>query len=75
MHILSTTVRRLERDGLISRTVELTVPPGVEYAPTPRGRSLYAVLAELVAWTEANLGAIRRDRDEYDTATRSSIGP
>ncbi|MBW8705453.1 HTH-type transcriptional activator HxlR [Streptomyces sp. MBT84] len=64
----------MERDGLISRAVEPTVPPGVEYAPTPRSRSLYAVLAELVAWTEAHLGAIRRDRDDYETATRSSIG-
>ncbi|MFR0357643.1 winged helix-turn-helix transcriptional regulator [Streptomyces sediminimaris] len=69
--MLSTTVRRLERDGLISRTVEPTVPPRVEYALTERGRSLHGVLAELVAWTEANLEAIRRDREEYDAAARS----
>lgn len=66
--MLSTTVRRLERDGLISRTVEPTVPPRVEYALTERGRSLHGVLAELVAWTEANLDEIRRDREEYDAA-------
>ncbi|MGZ0232533.1 winged helix-turn-helix transcriptional regulator [Streptomyces sp. CPS1] len=72
--MLSATVRRLERDGLISRTVEPTVPPRVEYALTPRGRSLHTILAELVAWTEANLDAIRRDREKYDTAARSPIG-
>ncbi|MGW2032950.1 winged helix-turn-helix transcriptional regulator [Streptomyces sp. NPDC001356] len=72
--MLSTTVRRLERDGLISRTVEPTVPPRVEYALTPRGRSLHAVLAELVAWTEANLDDIRRDREKYDTGARPNIG-
>lgn len=66
--MLSTTVRRLERDGLISRTVEPTVPPRVEYALTERGRSLHGVLAELVAWTAANLDEIRRDREEYDAA-------
>ncbi|MFG2276143.1 winged helix-turn-helix transcriptional regulator [Streptomyces chartreusis] len=72
--MLSTTVRRLERDGLISRTVEPTVPPRVEYALTQRGRSLHGILAELVAWTEANLDEIRRDREEYDAAARSYDG-
>lgn len=69
--MLSTTVRRLERDGLISRTVEPTVPPRVEYALTERGRSLHGILAELVAWTEANLDEIRRDREKYDAAVSS----
>lgn len=69
--MLSTTVRRLERDGLISRTVEPTVPPRVEYALTERGRSLHGILAELVSWTEANLDEIRRDREEYDAAVPS----
>ncbi|MCI3245731.1 winged helix-turn-helix transcriptional regulator [Streptomyces spinosisporus] len=69
--MLSTTVRRLERDGLISRTVEPTVPPHVEYALTERGRSLHGILAELVAWTEANLDEIRRDREKYDAAVSS----
>jgi DNA-binding HxlR family transcriptional regulator len=67
--MLSATVRRLERDGLISRTVEATVPPSVTYALTERGRSLHAILAELVAWTEANLEEIRRSRDDYDSTS------
>jgi DNA-binding HxlR family transcriptional regulator len=64
--MLSATVRRLERDGLITRTVEATVPPRVVYALTERGHSLHGILADLVAWTEANLDDIRRDRDQYD---------
>ncbi|SDM75274.1 winged helix-turn-helix transcriptional regulator [Actinacidiphila guanduensis] len=69
--MLSITVRRLERDGLISRAVEPAVPPRVEYALTERGRSLHRVLAELVAWTEENLDEIRRDRERYDDAARA----
>ncbi|MEW2546323.1 helix-turn-helix domain-containing protein [Streptomyces sp. NPDC047002] len=75
--MLSATVRRLERDGLISRTVEPTTPPRVEYALTARGRSLHGVLAGLVDWTERNLDDIRRDRAAYDEAgsrARSSAG-
>lgn len=71
--MLSATVRRLERDGLISRTVAATVPPSVEYALTDRGRSLHGVLASLVAWTEANFDEIRRGREEYDAAAESRV--
>jgi DNA-binding HxlR family transcriptional regulator len=72
--MLSATVRRLERDGLISRTVEATVPPSVEYALTERGRSLHGILAELVTWTEANLDDIRRSRADYDAVARLAAG-
>lgn len=64
--MLSATVRHLERDGLITRTVHSSTPPSVEYALTERGRSLHAILAELVAWTEANLEDIQRCREQYD---------
>jgi DNA-binding HxlR family transcriptional regulator len=64
--VLSTTVRRLERDGLLTRTVHPTVPPSVEYALTERGLGLHTVLAALVAWTETNLDDIRRCRDTFD---------
>ena len=64
--MLSATVRRLERDGLISRTVHHTVPPRVEYALTERGRTLHTVMAELVEWTTQNLDGIARSRAEYD---------
>jgi DNA-binding HxlR family transcriptional regulator len=69
--MLSATVHRLERDGLISRTVEPTKPPRVEYALTERGRGLHGILAELVDWTSANLDDIRRSRERYDAEDES----
>lgn len=69
--MLSATVRRLERDGLLTRTVHHTAPPRVEYALTNRGRSLHAVLAQLVAWTEENLEDVRRCREVYDAGDRN----
>jgi DNA-binding HxlR family transcriptional regulator len=70
--MLSATVRRLERDGLITRTVHPSMPPKVEYALTARGRSLHGILAELVAWTEANLDDIRRCHEKYDAAATAN---
>jgi DNA-binding HxlR family transcriptional regulator len=64
--MLSVTLRRLERDGLVSRTVFPTVPPQVEYALTDRGRSLHDVLRQLVEWTDVHLDGIQRSRAGYD---------
>ena len=64
--MLSVTLRRLERDGLVSRTVFPTVPPQVEYALTDRGRSLHDVLSRLVDWTDAHLAGVQESRATYD---------
>lgn len=48
--VLTEQLRELESDGLISRTIFAQVPPRVEYALTPRGRSLKTVLAALHQW-------------------------
>src|SRR3954452_11662039 len=48
--VLTQTLRGLERDGLVSRTVYAQVPPRVEYALTPLGRTLSAPLAALLNW-------------------------
>lgn len=66
--MLTATVRRLEREGLVVRTVHPSVPPQVEYSLTPTGRSLHAVLAQLVDWTEANLAEIQQARADFDAA-------
>jgi DNA-binding HxlR family transcriptional regulator len=57
--MLTRTLRRLEARGLLSRTVHGTVPPGVEYALTPLGRSLNRSLDTLCHWTERHADEIR----------------
>src|SRR5580700_7173676 len=64
--MLSGTLRHLERDGLVQRTVYATVPPQVEYALTERGRSLHTILYQLVEWTDCNLAGIQASRAAYD---------
>ncbi|MEU6394800.1 helix-turn-helix domain-containing protein [Streptomyces sp. NPDC046939] len=64
--MLSRTLKNLERDGLVIRTVHPTVPPRVEYALTGSGDSLHTVLYGLVQWTEGHLEGIVRARAAHD---------
>ena len=64
--MLTQTLRDLERDGLIARTVYPTKPPSVEYALTPLGRSLLKPLRELIVWAECNHETVRAARSRYD---------
>lgn len=66
--MLTQTLRDLERDGFISRTVFPTKPPSVEYALTPLGRSLLLPLRELIDWAEGNHEAVRAARSRFDAA-------
>ncbi|KAB2874845.1 MAG: helix-turn-helix transcriptional regulator [Bauldia sp.] len=66
--MLALTLRNLERDGLISRTVLPTNPPNVEYALTPLGRSLETPIVALTGWVAAHHGTIRKARRAYDEA-------
>jgi DNA-binding HxlR family transcriptional regulator len=63
--MLTQTLRDLQRDGLVSRTVHPTVPPSVEYALTPLGQSLLEPLSHLIRWADANHAAIRDARANY----------
>ncbi|WP_342779325.1 helix-turn-helix domain-containing protein [Nonomuraea turkmeniaca] len=65
--MLSVTLRHLERDGLLSRTVHPVVPPRVDYALTPLGRTLHQTIKALVTWTEEHQAEIATARAEYDT--------
>jgi len=65
--MLTLTLRGLEQDGLVKRTVYPTVPPKVEYQLTDIGRSLIAPLSTLSAWAEANLPAIEAARATNET--------
>jgi len=64
--MLTVTLRQLERDGLVSRTVHPVVPPRVEYELTPLGTTLYATIRSLVTWTEEHRAEIAAARAAYD---------
>ena len=64
--MLTFTLRGLERDGLVSRTVYPTVPPRVEYELTDLGRSLQVPVQALGAWAFSNLPAIQEARSRFD---------
>ncbi|PSL02155.1 HxlR family transcriptional regulator [Haloactinopolyspora alba] len=66
--MLTLTLRRLERDGLLTRTVYPTVPPKVEYSLTDMACELHASLLELTSWAERHRMAIARARAAYDVA-------
>ena len=66
--MLTTTLRGLERDGFITRTVFPTVPPRVEYELTALGRDLLTPVKGLADWALANAERIERARRRYDEA-------
>ncbi|MEV4121682.1 helix-turn-helix domain-containing protein [Micromonospora sp. NPDC049645] len=64
--MLARTLRHLERDGLVKRTVHPTVPPRVDYELTRLGGTLHATIRTLVTWTEAHQNEIATARAAYD---------
>ncbi|MBL8953174.1 MAG: helix-turn-helix transcriptional regulator [Myxococcaceae bacterium] len=64
--MLTLTVRGLERDGLVTRTVTPTIPPRVDYALTPLGRTLLEPVSVLAKWAMKNREKIQAARDRYD---------
>jgi DNA-binding HxlR family transcriptional regulator len=65
--MLTQTLRDLQRNGLISRTVFPTQPPSVEYRLTPLGQSLMEPVGLLVGWAEKHYGRILSAREHFDT--------
>jgi|SRR5205823_1449533 len=64
--MLTLTLRGLERDGLVTRTVFPTIPPRVDYALTELGRSLLEPVSRLGLWTRQNRAAIEAARRRFD---------
>jgi DNA-binding HxlR family transcriptional regulator len=64
--MLTVTLRGLERDGLIARTIYPEVPPRVEYALTDLGKTLRQLVRGLVKWSEAHLTEVDAARAAYD---------
>ncbi len=64
--VLTQTLRRLERNGMVERHVFPTSPVGVEYRITPLGRTLDAPFKALSDWTVETLPRVERAREEFD---------
>lgn len=64
--MLTLTLRNLERDGLVSRTVTPTIPPRVDYELTDLGRSLYEPLRGIEQWALEHVEDIHAAHDRFD---------
>ncbi|MER6686687.1 winged helix-turn-helix transcriptional regulator [Streptomyces olivaceoviridis] len=64
--MLTQTLRTLERDGIISRTVTPSVPVRVDYALTPLGTGLAGLLTAVKTWAETHFDEVREARERYD---------
>ncbi|MEV6929382.1 helix-turn-helix domain-containing protein [Dactylosporangium sp. NPDC051485] len=64
--MLTQTLRGLERDGLLTRTVTASVPVRVDYELTPLGLSLLEPIRHLKEWAEEHMSEVDRAREEYD---------
>ncbi|MGV9267866.1 winged helix-turn-helix transcriptional regulator [Kitasatospora sp. NPDC003701] len=65
--MLTQTLRALERDGLLTRTVTPSVPARVDYALTPLGVGLLPLMRAIKTWAEENMPEVLAARDAYDT--------
>ena len=64
--MLTVTLRGLERDGIVTRTIHPVIPPRVDYALTPMGRTLLDTIGQLVTWADSHLAEIDAARAAYD---------
>lgn len=64
--MLTQTLRGLERDGLVHRTIYPTVPPKVEYTLTPLGRTLVGLVDAVRVWSEQHIEAVMQAQTHYD---------
>jgi DNA-binding HxlR family transcriptional regulator len=72
--MLTQTLRNLERDGLVERTVFPVVPPRVEYRLTPLGNTLCEPLGALCRWAEKNMGDVLSARARHASAESNESG-
>ena len=69
--MLTQTLRQMERDGLIKRTIHPVVPPKVEYRLTALGQSLGAAFCGVWIWAEENLAKVHDARETFEKAARA----
>ncbi len=73
--VLTETLRRLERDGVLTRTAFAEIPPRVVYELTPLGRSLEELIRSIAEWAEQNIEEIAAARDVYDSSAFAAVAP
>jgi len=73
--MLTLTLRNLERDGLVTRTVYPEIPPRVEYQLTELGRTLTDPLDELWNWAAAHMHSVNEARGNYDRIHNAAEAP
>jgi DNA-binding HxlR family transcriptional regulator len=73
--MLTVTLRGLERDGIVTRTLHAAVPPRVDYALTSLGETLLGPIGALVTWADAHVCEVEGARVEYDRRTASASCP
>jgi DNA-binding HxlR family transcriptional regulator len=71
--MLTATVRALERDGLVERTVHPVVPPRVDYRLTPLGHTLLGTVRHLMEWSYEHADDIDEARAAYDRRAGSVV--
>jgi DNA-binding HxlR family transcriptional regulator len=72
--MLTVTLRGLERDGIVTRTIHPVIPPRVEYALTPMGRTLCDTIGQLLTWADSHLFEIEAARAAYDAKHLPPVG-
>ncbi|MEU9591668.1 helix-turn-helix domain-containing protein [Streptomyces sp. NPDC048193] len=72
--MLTQTLRALERDGMVTRTVTPTVPVTVNYELTDLGHSLQSVMRGIKDWAESHMEEVLIHRDDYDRGQRDAAG-
>jgi DNA-binding HxlR family transcriptional regulator len=74
--MLTQTLRTLERDGLVTRTVTPTVPVTVTYELTELGLSLHEIMRGIKMWAEAHMDEVQANREEFDlgSSVREAVG-
>ncbi|MGW4961027.1 winged helix-turn-helix transcriptional regulator [Nonomuraea sp. NPDC004186] len=73
--MLTLTLRNLERDGLLERTVYPTVPPKVEYQATPMALELYEAMLTLTNWSRKHSACVAASRERYDARQTAEETP
>jgi len=71
--MLTVTLRSLEQDGLVERTIFAEIPPRVEYKLTPLGRDLLVQMLALAEWAKNNMGKIENARTEFKKRNQKQL--